>query len=483
MRDEERGGTVALRSALTTVTDWDGPDDPDNPRNFSLRRRTCSTIAVTFLAFVSTLAASIYSPGHDEVSKAFGVSDEVAILPLSLYSCGLAFGPLAGSPMSETFGRKSVFLSTTPLFALFTLGAGFSQDVASLTICRFFAGVFASPAISCASATIVDYTAGRYRAVSLAFYYSIPFFGAVFGPLLGGVIVEKKGWRWTQWITLFFIAVFYIPILFTKETYKKTILQRRARRLGVHQVPQAKNPVLASIKHFLTALLIRPVHMAITEPIVTLVCLYNGFLFGLMYTFVVASPWVFQHYYGFDLIAQSLSFLGLMVGTALAPGPLIAIDLRLYQPRLKRFRAVHSDTEAFPPEYRLYPSMIASFTLPTFLFIFAWTSRPAIHWMVPIVLQGLTIMATVMIYSSVNLFMVDAYGPLYGASAAGAAMLSRYGLSAAFPLFALQLYQKLGVGFATTLLACCTLAMAPIPWLFWRYGDLLRAKTKYETST
>ncbi|KAL6251542.1 hypothetical protein RBB50_001751 [Rhinocladiella similis] len=483
MRDEERCDTVELPGSLTTLTDWDGPDDPDNPRNFSLRRRTCSTIAVTFLAFVSTLAASIYSPGHDEVSRAFGVSNEVAILPLSLYSCGLAFGPLAGSPMSETFGRKAVFLTTTPLFAVFTLGAGFSQNVASLIICRFFAGVFASPAISCASATIVDYTAGRYRAVSLAFYYSIPFFGAVFGPLLGGLIVEKKGWRWTQWITLFFIVAFYVPILFTKETYKKTILQRRTRRLNLHEVPQQhKNTILVSIKHFLTALFFRPVHMVITEPIVTLVCLYNGFLFGLMYTFVVASPWVFQHYYGFDLTAQSLSFLGLMVGTAFAPGPLIIVDLRLYQPRLKMFRATHSDTEVFPPEFRLYPSMIASFALPTFLFIFAWTSRPTIHWMAPIVFQGLTIMATVMIYSSVNLFMVDAYGPLYGASAAGAAMLSRYGLSAAFPLFALQLYQRLGVGWATTLLGFCTLAMAPIPWLFWRYGHLLRAKTKYETS-
>ena len=126
--------------------------------------------------------------------------------------------------------------------------------------------------------------------------------------------------------------------------------------------------------------------------------------------------------------------------------------------------------------------MIASFALPAFLFLFAWTSRPDIHWMAPIVFQGLTIMSTVLIYSSANLFMVDAYGPLYGASAAGAAMLSRYGLSAAFPLFALQLYKALGVGWASTLLGFCTLAMAPIPWLFWRFGDLLRAKTKYETA-
>ncbi|EXJ76123.1 uncharacterized protein A1O5_00631 [Cladophialophora psammophila CBS 110553] len=467
-----------------TATDWDGPNDPDNPRNFSLRRRISSTLAVTFLAFVSTLAASVYSPAHEDVSRRFGVSEEVAILPLSLYNFGLAFGPPIGAPLSETFGRKAVFLTTTPIFAFFTLGAGFSQGPASLTVCRFFAGVFASPAISNASATIVDYTAGRYRAVSLAFYYSIPFFGAVFGPLLGGFVVETRDWRWTQWVTLFFIVTFYIPIIFTKETYKKTILQRRAKRLDIQGPPQQRRSILASIKYFLTTLFLRPLHMLVTEPIVTIVCLYNGFLFGLMYTFVVASPWVFQRYYDFMLTGQSLSFLGLMAGTALAPCPLILIDMYIYQPRLKQFRTVNSEADdRFPPEHRLYPSMIASFILPVCLLIFAWTAHSEVHWIVPIMFQGMAFTATVMVYASMNLFMVDAYGPLYGASAAGAAMLSRYGLSAAFPLFALKFYKALGVGWATTILAFCTLLMAPMPWMFWRHGELLRSKTKYETST
>jgi hypothetical protein len=224
--------------------------------------------------------------------------------------------------------------------------------------------------------------------------------------------------------------------------------------------------------------------MLVTEPIVTIVCLYNGFLFGLMYTFVVASPWVFQQYYGFGVTGQSLSFLGLMIGTATAPCPLILIDAYIYQPRLKRFRIDHPDLdEPFPPEHRLYPSMVASFMIPACLLAFAWTAHAEIHWAVPITFQGLAFNATVMVYSSMNLFMVDAYGPLYGASAAGAAMLSRYGLSAAFPLFALKFYKALGVGWATSILGFGTLIMAPMPWVFWRHGELLRSKTKYETST
>ena len=129
----------------------------------------------------STLGASIYAPGIDEVAREFNVSTTVAILPLSLYTQGLAFGPLVGAPLCETYGRKVLFLATTPIFALFVLGSGLSQSISSLIVCRFFAGVFASPAISNASATIIDYSGAKNRAVPLSFYYSIPFFGAVFG--------------------------------------------------------------------------------------------------------------------------------------------------------------------------------------------------------------------------------------------------------------------------------------------------------------
>lgn len=186
--------------------------------------------------------------------------------------------------------------------------------------------------------------------------------------------------------------------------------------------------------------------MLLTEPIVSLVCLYSGFFFGLMYTFVTASPWIYQHYYGFDLTGQSLSFLGLIIGAFIAPIPMTIMDLTIYQSRLVHFRTTHLDTDRFSPEHRLYPAMLASPLLPTFLLIFAWTVRSGIHWIVPIIFQGLAMSSSVIIYAPSNLFMIDAYGPLYGASAAGAAMLSRYSSSAAFPLFSLQVCMSLPPG-------------------------------------
>lgn len=306
--------------------------------------------------------------------------------------------------------------------------------------------------------------------------------------MVGGFLVESKGWRWTQWAVLLFIAAFYPPVLFTKETYKKTILQRRARKLGLNgPMVHQEQTLFIALSHFLTTILFRPIHMLLTEPIVTLVCMYNGFMFGLMYTYVVASPWVYHTYYNFSLTGESLSFLGVVVGALLAPLPLIMMDIRIYQPRLKHFRMLQqngdiSPEQNFPAENRLFGAMVGSFILPASLLGFAWTTRSTIHYIVPMIFQAISILASLFIYSSISIFVMDAYGPLYGASAAGAAMFTRYSLSAAFPMFALQMYQGLGVGWATTILAICTFIMAPIPWLFFKYGKALRSRMKYTTS-
>jgi DHA1 family multidrug resistance protein-like MFS transporter len=300
---------------------------------------------------------------------------------------------------------------------------------------------------------------------------------------VGGFVVQTRDWRWTQWAVLICAGGCYLPILFTRETYKKTILQRRAKKAGILETAKEDKTSLQHVSYFATTLLIRPVHMLFTEPIVGFVCLYNGFIFGLMYTFIIALPWVYQHYYDFNPTGVNLSFLGLIIGTVIVPCPLILIDQYFYQPRLRAFNEVSPPGTQYPPEHRLYPAMLGSIGLPASLFIFAWTTRPEIHWICPMFFQGTTMICNLMVYAPANLYMIDAYGPLYGASAAGAAMLSRYTFSAAFPLFALQLYKGLGVGWATSILGFCALLLAPVPFLFFRYGEWLRSRSKYERST
>jgi MFS transporter, DHA1 family, multidrug resistance protein len=307
----------------------------------------------------------------------------------------------------------------------------------------------------------------------------------LYSPLIGGFVVEKKGWRWTMWTILFFNVVCLSSLVFVRESYRKTLLLRRAKARGLEGPPESQREITQELQYFMTKTVIRPVHMLFTEPIVGLVCLYSSFQFALLYTFVVASPYVFSTVYGFSLGAQGLTFLGFITGCSIAPMAIITLDRLVYKPKFLQFQEATKDAQAsslseFPPEHRLYCSMIGSIVLPTGLFWFAWTAKPSVHWICPIIAQAFSILGSVLVYVGANFYMLDTYGPLYGASAAGATSLSRYTLATAFPLFTLQMYRRLGIGWATSLLGFCTLAMAPIPWVFYRWGPKLRARSSYE---
>ena len=111
----------------------------------------------------------------------FHVSTTVSLLPYSLYTLGIAFGPITAAPFSETYGRRVVYACSIPIFAAFIAGAGASPNISSLIICRFFAGLFASPGLALGSGTIADVWPAASRAIPIAVYSTMPFMGPAIG--------------------------------------------------------------------------------------------------------------------------------------------------------------------------------------------------------------------------------------------------------------------------------------------------------------
>lgn len=77
-----------------------------------------------------------------------------------------------------------------------------------------------------------------------------------------------------------------------------------------------------------------------------------------------------------------------------------------------------------------------------------------------------------------QVYLVDAY-LIYAASVLAANSVLRSLFGAAFPLFTTQMYEKLGINWASTLVAFLALACAPLPFLFFRYGENIRLRSKY----
>ena len=67
------------------VVAFDSPDDPENPKNFTKRKKWAITISMGWMTFVVTFASSIFSTGIDAVSKEYHIGRVVATLGVSLF--------------------------------------------------------------------------------------------------------------------------------------------------------------------------------------------------------------------------------------------------------------------------------------------------------------------------------------------------------------------------------------------------------------
>lgn len=130
---------------------------------------------------ISTFMSSIYASGTDEVAEIFGVSTTVSLLGVSMYCLGLSFGPVLAAPLSETFGRSIVYLTSLPVAALFTIGSAMANNIGTIIICRLFAGFFAAPALSIGGGTLADIFHPSSRGIAMSVFLFAPFLGPAVG--------------------------------------------------------------------------------------------------------------------------------------------------------------------------------------------------------------------------------------------------------------------------------------------------------------
>lgn len=168
------------------IVDWDGPNDPHNPRNWPTRAKIFNLLLVILLTLMTPLASSMFAPGVPEVLQDFRTgSTTLAEFVVSIYILGFAIGPLLISPMSEMYGRIPVYIVCNILFEIFTIACAVSSSLNQLIVFRFFAGCFGVCPVTLGGASISDLMDQDKRGVAMSL------FGM--GPLLGPVVCAFSG--------------------------------------------------------------------------------------------------------------------------------------------------------------------------------------------------------------------------------------------------------------------------------------------------
>lgn len=462
----------------SNLVGWDGPDDPEDPQNMPYWRKWVVTMTMSSMTMWITFASSVFSTATMVTAKEFNVSAEVMVLATSLVVFGFAVGPMAWSPLSELYGRRLPLFLGYAIFAIFQIPVAVAKNLETILVCRFLIGVFGCSPVAVVGGALADFWNPVDRAIAIAMFSAATFVGPSLGPIVGGFLTESYlGWRWTAWITLIASAAFGLAGFFViPETYAPVLHQRRAARLrqetgnwALHALLDENRP---TAKDIVWKYLLRPVQMFFLEPILILITLYLALIYGILYLFFEAYPVSFQEVRGWTNGGLAgLPFIGILVGVG------FGVALIIFQTKTRFARKLKKHGQVVPEE-RLVPMMYASVALPAGLFWFGWTSHPSVSW-VPQVIAGVPIgMGILVIFMQGLNYIIDVY-LMFANSAIAANTLIRSTVGGAFPLFATQMYHKLGVDWASSLLGFITIAMIPIPVVFFIYGKRIRAMSKY----
>lgn len=156
-------------------------NDRQDAMNFSRRRKWAIAILQSLSTFAVTFASSVYVSGIEGIKQRFDVSGEVATLGLSLFVLGFALGPLIWAPLSEMYGRMSIYVISFTAYTAFSVAAACSPTITALLLLRFFASAFGSSSMTNTGGVIADMFSKAERGLATGLFVTAPFLGPALG--------------------------------------------------------------------------------------------------------------------------------------------------------------------------------------------------------------------------------------------------------------------------------------------------------------
>ena len=186
---------------------------------------------------------------------------------------------------------------------------------------------------------------------------------------------------------------------------------------------------------------------------------------------LAAFPIVYQQDRGWSPGIGGLAFIGVMVGM------LCTIPYNVWMNGRYGKISDRYNGKA-PPEYRLEPCMTGAIAAPVGLFWFAWTNSPDIPYAVSIAAGAPFGFALVVMFQSINNYLVDSY-TIYAASVLAGTAVLRSVMAAAFPLFVDRLFEEAGIHWGSSVPAFLALLFLPFPFVLYRFGPVIRERCRY----
>ncbi|KAF2847805.1 MFS general substrate transporter [Plenodomus tracheiphilus IPT5] len=413
----------------------------ENPREWVHWRKMANVAVIASMSILSPLVSSMFTPGISQIADDLHCTPTAVIGTTTGFVIMLSIGPLILAPLSETFGRRRIYLICFSMFALLQIPTALAPNIAFLISIRSVAGFFGSVGIANGGGTISDMFVANER--------------------LG------LGWRWVFWVmSVVCSLVTFAGWWFLRETYVPVILRWKIEELEREDAENYTKP----LPQTLLSALRRPPKI-FTQPIVATMSIYQALIFATTYSLYTNMQPIYQHHYHFSTEKLGLLYLGPGSGFLFAVCFLVPHIDTIYNRLSARYP--HKDKPV--PEFRLPLANLGAVLIPISLFCFAWTVEIHAHWFASISATFFYGIGQVLILNTTQNYFIDCFEE-YAASAIAAGTVFRSVVGGVVPVFAPALFERLGYGWGISCFAFVGVALAPAPVLFYVFGERLKER-------
>lgn len=262
-----------------------------------MMRRIHPTFLVVMLSLImgiQPVTTDLYLPALPKLTDGFGASISQAQFTLTSLLFAFGISQLVWGPVSDRWGRRPVLLIGLAMYSLAAIGSALSNSIEQLILWRTIQGTAMGAVVMCGRAIIRDLFEPIEGARVMSRAMTGLGFIALSGPILGGWLTQNWGWHVAlQALTVYGFAM----LLLITFQFKETCIQK-----NIH----ATEPIY----------LLRNWWTIVCNPTFRAYMLLTASAFGLLFTFLASSSFVFLKIYqlsgieyGFILSLMSIDYI------------------------------------------------------------------------------------------------------------------------------------------------------------------------------
>lgn len=173
---------------------------------------------IAVMNMIVPLSLDMYLPAVPHMTQVFDTSESVVNFTLVGFFFFMAVGILLFGPLSDKYGRKSMLLLGTGVYAIFSAACAIAPTIGFLIVVRIVQALGAGCMMAVSTALIKDSFEKRTRDVVLAVVQAMAVIAPMLAPIVGAWIVTVSGWRMTFWVLVAMAILCFAAVLLLQET-------------------------------------------------------------------------------------------------------------------------------------------------------------------------------------------------------------------------------------------------------------------------